>query len=85
MIKKPSHEDFVTVWSEAVFGKGLMFDFFSDPLKWLVLFQVDVNGGIRFICTHVCFIMDKTFCRVEHDDEERKDLFQFMQAFSKRY
>ncbi len=32
LIKKPSHEDFVAVWSEAVFGKGLTFDFFSDPL-----------------------------------------------------
>ena len=32
LIQKPSHEDFVTVWSEAVFDKGLMFDFFSDPL-----------------------------------------------------
>ena len=32
LIKKPSHEDFVVVWSEAVFGKGLTFDFFTDPL-----------------------------------------------------
>ena len=32
LIKKPSHEDFVAAWSEAVFGKGLTFDFFSDPL-----------------------------------------------------
>jgi hypothetical protein len=32
LIKKPSHEDFVAVWSEAVFGKGLTFDFFSDIL-----------------------------------------------------
>jgi hypothetical protein len=31
-IKKPSHEDFVVVWNEAVFGKGLTFDFFSDTL-----------------------------------------------------
>ena len=31
-IKKPSHEDFVAAWSEAVLGKGLTFDFFSDPL-----------------------------------------------------
>jgi hypothetical protein len=31
-IKNPSHEDFVTAWSEAVFGKGLTFDFFSDTL-----------------------------------------------------
>jgi hypothetical protein len=26
------HEDFVAEWSEVVFGKGLTFDFFSDPL-----------------------------------------------------
>ena len=32
LIKKPSHEDFVVAWSEAVLGKGLTFDFFSDPL-----------------------------------------------------
>ena len=32
LIKKPSHEDFVAAWSEAVLGKGLTFDFFSDPL-----------------------------------------------------
>ncbi len=31
MIQKSSHEDFV-VWSEAVLGKGLTFDFFSNPL-----------------------------------------------------
>ena len=32
LIKNPSHEDFVTVWNEAVLDNGLMFDFFSDPL-----------------------------------------------------
>ena len=32
LIKKPSHEDFVTVWNESVLDKGLTFDFFSDPL-----------------------------------------------------
>ncbi len=32
LIKKPSHEDFVAAWSETVIGKGLTFDFFSDPL-----------------------------------------------------
>ena len=32
LIKKPSHQDFVPAWSEAVLGKGLTFDFFSDPL-----------------------------------------------------
>jgi hypothetical protein len=32
LIKKPSHEDFVVAWIEAVIGKGLTFDFFSDTL-----------------------------------------------------
>ena len=32
LIKKTSHEDFVVTWNEVVFVKGLMFDFFSDPL-----------------------------------------------------
>ncbi len=32
LIKKSSHEDFVAAWSEAVLGKGLTFDFFSDTL-----------------------------------------------------
>ena len=27
LMKKPSHEDFVAAWSEAVLGKGLTFDF----------------------------------------------------------
>ncbi len=30
-----------------------------------------------------CFIMDKAFCRMQHDDVARKDLFQVMEAFSK--
>ena len=29
---KNFQEDFMTVWSEVVFGKGLTLDFFSDPL-----------------------------------------------------
>ena len=29
LIKKPSHDDLVVTWSEAVLGKGLTFDFFS--------------------------------------------------------
>jgi hypothetical protein len=37
LIKNPSHEDFVTEWSEAVFGKGLTFDFFSDTLVCKVI------------------------------------------------
>ncbi len=32
LIKNPTNEDFVSVWSQAVLGKGLTFDFFSDPL-----------------------------------------------------
>ncbi len=31
----------------------------------------------------VCFIMDKSFYHMEHDDTERKDLFQVMETFSK--
>jgi hypothetical protein len=27
--------------------------------------------------------MDKAFCRMQHDDAVRKDLFQVMEAFSK--
>jgi len=27
--------------------------------------------------------MDKAFCRMQHDDAARKDLFQVMEAFSK--
>ena len=30
-----------------------------------------------------CFIMDKAFCHMQHDDAARKDLFQVMEAFSK--
>jgi hypothetical protein len=50
LIKNPSHEDFVVTWSEVVIGKGLTFDFFSDPLKWLVLFQDDTHGEIYTTC-----------------------------------
>ena len=32
LIKKPSHKDFVVTWRETVLGKGLTFDFFSNPL-----------------------------------------------------
>ena len=54
LIKKPSHEDFVTVWSEVVLGKGLTFDFFSDPLvrkSILVTVQCD-DSIITFSITH---------------------------------
>ncbi len=37
LIKKPSHEDFVSAWSEAVLGKGLTFDFLSDTLVCKVI------------------------------------------------
>ena len=30
-----------------------------------------------------CFNMDKAFCRMQHDDAARMDLFQVMEAFSK--
>ena len=32
LMKRPTVEEFINVWSETVFGKGLTFDFFSDPL-----------------------------------------------------
>ena len=32
LMKRPTVEEFINVWSEAVLGKGLTFDFFSDPL-----------------------------------------------------
>ena len=32
LMKSPTMEEFINVWSEAVLGKGLTFDFFSDPL-----------------------------------------------------
>ena len=31
-MKRPTVEEFINTWSEAVLGKGLTFDFFSDPL-----------------------------------------------------
>jgi hypothetical protein len=37
LIKNPSHEDFASVWSEAVLGKSLTFDFFSDTLVHKVI------------------------------------------------
>jgi hypothetical protein len=55
LIKEPSHEDFVVAWSEEVFGKGLTFAFFSDPLKWLVLFPDDAHDGMCF--THLCTVL----------------------------
>jgi hypothetical protein len=57
----------------------LGFDFFSDPLKWLVLLQDDAHGGMcasfSRTCAKCCFIMDKAFCHMEHDDAARKDPF----------
>ncbi len=32
LMKRPTVEEFINVWNEAVFEKGLTFDFFSDPL-----------------------------------------------------
>ena len=31
-MKRPTVEEFINAWSEAVLGKGLTFDFFSDPI-----------------------------------------------------
>ena len=54
LIKKPSHEDFVAAWSEAVLGKGLTFDFFSDLLvRKAVLVTVQcVDSIITFSNTY---------------------------------
>ena len=32
LMKRPTVEEFINAWSEAALGKGLTFDFFSDPL-----------------------------------------------------
>ena len=55
LIKKPSHEDFVAAWSEAVLGKGLTFDFFSDPLirKVILVTAQCADSIITFSITHV--------------------------------
>ncbi len=51
LIKKSSHEDFVAEWIEAVFGKGLTFDFFSDPL---VRKDILVSTQCLFVCVYIC-------------------------------
>jgi hypothetical protein len=53
LIKKPSHEDFVAAWSEAVFGKGFTFDFFSDPLvrKAILVTAQSADSIITFSST----------------------------------
>ena len=33
LMKRPTVEEFINVWSESVLGKGLTFDFFSDPSR----------------------------------------------------
>ena len=54
LIKKPTHEDFVAAWSEAVLGKGLTFDFFSDPLvrKAILVTAQCADSIITFSSTH---------------------------------
>ena len=68
LIKKPTHEDFVAAWSQAVLGKGLTFDFFSDPfVRKAILVTAQCadsiitffmpcswHGGMRF--THLCTV-----------------------------
>ena len=53
LIKKPSHEDFVA-WSEAVLGKSLTFDFFSDPLvrKAILVTAQCTDSIFTFSSTH---------------------------------
>ena len=57
LMKKPSHEDFVATWSEAVLGKGLTFDFFSDPLvRKAILVTVQCADSIlQHTCERYCF------------------------------
>jgi hypothetical protein len=54
LIKKPSHEDFVAEWSEAVLGKGLTFDVFSDTLvsKAILVTAQCADSIITFSSTH---------------------------------
>jgi hypothetical protein len=54
LIKKSSHEDCVTAWSEAVLVKGLTFDFFSDPLvrKTILVTVQCADSIITFSRTH---------------------------------
>ena len=37
LMKRPTVEEFINAWSEAVLGKGLTFDFFRDPLVCKVI------------------------------------------------
>ncbi len=55
LIKNPSYEDFVVEWSEAVLGKGLTFDFFSDPLvrKAILVTAQYTDSIITSSSTHV--------------------------------
>ena len=54
LIKKPTHEDFVAAWSQAVLGKALTFDFFSDPLvrKAILVTAQCADSIITFSSTH---------------------------------
>jgi hypothetical protein len=47
LVKKPSHENLVAASSEAVIGKGLTFDFFSDTLvRKVILVTVQCADSI---------------------------------------
>ena len=73
LIKKTSHEDFVVAWSEAVLGKGLTFDFFSDPLVHkdilvtvqcadsIICMPCSWHGGMRF--THLCTVLASSWTK----------------------
>ena len=54
VIKKPSHVDLAAEWSEEVLGKGLTFDFFSDPLvqKAMLMPAQCADSIITFSSTH---------------------------------
>ena len=50
-MKRPTVEEFINAWSEAVLGKGLTFDFFSDPLvrKALLVTAKCADSIITFV------------------------------------
>jgi hypothetical protein len=66
LIKKPSHEDFVAVWSEAVLGKGLTFAWERYSFA-----QICVSEGVRSFPIRKCEYR-------ESQGEERKRLQVFL-------
>ena len=47
LMKRPTVEEFINSWIETVFGKGLTFDFFNDPLVHkVILVTVQCTGTV---------------------------------------